>query len=151
MELLWSILLAVFLVLAAAGMMIGHLRTWRAALDQRMNDDEHDYRRRQVRRRMQTSGMLALISASLPIGVLVMSTWPKIGAFFWGGVLLLVGWVGLLALADMWATKYHYGRVRRDNTIEEAKLQAELNRLQSIRGNGKAHPPHPARRERRQD
>ncbi len=151
MELLWSVALAALLVFAAAGMMLWHVRTWRALLDRTPTPEEHDYRRRQFRRRMQTSAMLGAISASLPIGVLVMQAWPKVGAFFWGAVLLAVGWVGLLALADVLATRLYYGRLRRDYTIEEAKLQAELSRLQSVRGNGKDPASrHPRREQRKQ-
>lgn len=128
MELLSSILLAAVLVVAAAGLMIWHVRAWQSSLALATDAYERDYRRRQFRRRMQTSAMLGLISAALPVGVVVMHAWPKIGAFYWGGVLLLVGWIGLLALADMLATRHYYGRIRRDYAIEEAKLHAELNR-----------------------
>ncbi len=136
LELLWSILLAAALLFAAVGLMIWHVRSWRFAQRQAA-DKEREYRRRQFRRRMQTSAMLGFIAVALPIGVVVMRAWPKVGVFYWGGVLLLVGWIGLLALADIVATGHHYGRLRKDYDIEQAKLQAELNRLQKIRGNGK--------------
>jgi hypothetical protein len=151
LELLWSIVLAVTLVLAAAGLMIWHVRAWRSADKQPISSEERDYRRRQFRRRMQTSAMLGVIAASLPAGVVVMRQWPKVGAFYWGGVLLLVGWVGLLALADMWATRHYYGRIRRDYAIEQARLQAELNRIQEIRGNGKARRRRDRKRPSTQD
>lgn len=142
MELLWSILFAAVLVLAAAGLMVWHVRAWRSAEEESLGPEERDYRRRQFRRRMQTSAMLGAIAVSLPIGVVIMRAWPKVGAFYWGGVVLLVGWLGLLALADIFATRHYYGRIRRDYTIEHARLQAELNRIQEIRGNGKARDRH---------
>jgi hypothetical protein len=137
-ELFWSILLAVSLLLAAVGLMVWHVRSWQFTKRHASPAEERDYRFRQFRRRMQTSGMLGFIAAALPVGVAVMRAWPKVGVFYWGGVLLLVGWLGLLALADIVATGHYYGRLRRDYTIEEARLHAELNRLQKIRGNGKA-------------
>ncbi len=140
-ELLWSILLAIVLLLAAIGLMAWHVRTWRFTERHVRRAEERDYRFRQFRRRMQTSGMLGFVAAALPVGVAVMRAWPKIGVLYWGGVLLLVGWIGLLALADIVATGHYYGRLRRDFAIEEARLHAELSHLQRIRGNGKARVP----------
>jgi uncharacterized membrane protein YkgB len=137
-ELFSSVLLAAILLACACGLMVWHLRAWRASKAQGLEQAEYDYRRLQFRRRMQTTAMLGLMAVALPIGLLVMQWWPKAGVFFWGGVLLLVVWVVLLALADVWATSLHYGRVQTNFTVEQAKLQAEVHRMQSLRRNGKA-------------
>ena len=84
--------------------------------------------------------MLALLGVLIPLGQWL-TAWAQsrlFAAIFWGGVLLLTVWMGLLALADMMATHYHYSRLRNDVLIERAKLQAELRRIESVRGNGKA-------------
>jgi hypothetical protein len=52
-------------------------------------------------------------------------------------VLVLVLWLGALALTDMWATKRYYGSLRYDYRVEQARLEAELRRIQAARGNGK--------------
>lgn len=121
----------------AVGLMVMHVRSWRTQQAAGLDPKELDYRRRQFRRRMQTSAMLAFLAAALPTGLWVLSSWPKVGVLFWGGVLVLVLWVGALGVADMWATKQYYGKLRYDYRVEQARLEAELRRIQSARGNGK--------------
>ncbi len=153
-------LLSGFLVACAAGLIGWHLRSWRAAQRATLDAPERDYHRRQFRRRMQTSVMLALVGASLPVGQWIMerarvlgpdTIWPRVGVFFWGGVLLLLAWVGVLALGDMWATKFYYGRLRDRYRIEQTKLEAELRRLQRNRGNGKSNGAGPRSGPQRED
>jgi len=132
-----SLLVPLFLLLCAVGLIRLHVRTWRRFQGQPLEDVERDYRRRQFRRRMQSSAMLAVLAVAILIGQLITGP-PVLVIAYWGGVLLLLGWVGLLALADILATKYHFGRLRETYLIERAKLQAQLRRIQSARGNGKA-------------
>lgn len=114
-----------------------HLRTWRRAQQREGEAEELDYRHRQFRRRMQTSALLGILAVAIFAGQWI--TGPLLLAFlFWGGVLLGVGWVGLLAAADIWATKHHFDRLRQTYLIEQAKLQAQIRRIQAARGNGKA-------------
>ena len=140
MDIWSSLLISSFLLLCAAGLMASHVRSWRNVLRQRQGLDsrEFDYRRRQFRRRMQTSAMLGLLAVAMLVGQLL--KWlrlPPLAIFvFWAGVLLLVAWLALLAVADIVATKHYFGRLRRDYLIEHAKLQAELRRIQRVRGNG---------------
>jgi len=136
-EFLPSILLGAILLGCAVGLMSWHYRTWRAAQQRGLEAREYDYRRHQFRRRMQTTAMLGIVALALPLGVLIIRYWPKVGVFYWGVVLLIVLWVILLAMLDAWTTHYYYGRLRDGFVIEQAKLQAELNRLQGGRRNGK--------------
>jgi hypothetical protein len=92
---------------------------------------------------MQTSALLAVVAAALPVGLWVLMHWPKIGVFFWGAVIFLVGWLGALGVADLWATKRYYEAVRHDYRVEQATLEAELRRIQQERGNGKPTRPLP--------
>jgi hypothetical protein len=129
-----------FLLLCAAGLMTLHVRTWRRARRQELQSDDLDYGRRQYRRRMQTSAMLGLLAVAIFVGQLVTARIEsKLFVFgYWGGVLLLVVWVALLAVVDLLATKHHFSRMRHTYLVEHAKLQAELRRFQTSRGNGKA-------------
>lgn len=142
MDIWSSLLISSFLLLCAAGLMASHVRSWRNLLRQRQGPDssEFDYRRRQFRRRMQTSAMLGILAVALLVGQLIKRLpLPPLAVFvFWGGVLLLVAWLALLAVADIVATKHYFGKLRRDFLIEQAKLQAELRRIQQLRGNGRA-------------
>jgi len=133
-----SALVSLALLLAAVGLMVWHARAWGRARADRAAD-ELDFQRRRFRRRMQTSAMLGLLAVALFVGELltsrIQSPWFRLT--YWSGVLLGVVWIGLLAAADVWASKYHYDRLRQSYLIEEAKLQAELRRIQAKRSNGK--------------
>jgi amino acid permease len=126
-------------LLVSVGLLVSHVRSWRQYQQQELSPDERNYRWRQFRRRMQTSAMLGLMAVALAVGY-VLTLWLKSGwfaAIYWSAVLFMVLWIALLAMADIWATKFHFGRQRQNFMVEQAKLQAELRRLQSIRGNGK--------------
>ena len=131
---------SLFLLIASVGLIISHVRSWRAFRQQALQTEEYNYRRRQYRRRMQTSGMLGVLAVALGVGY-GLTIWLRSDVFigvFWLAMMLLACWVALLALADVWATKYHFGRLRQDNLVEQVVLQAEIRRIQAVRGNGKA-------------
>jgi hypothetical protein len=141
MDLWSSALVSLFLLACSAGLMVWHVRSWRAAQAEQTEAAELDYRRRQFRRRVQSTAMLAILAVAISVGQ-VLTTWIVSRPFailFWLGVLLLLGWMGLLAVADIIATKFHYERISREYRIEQAKLQAELRRIQASRRNGE--PP----------
>ena len=141
----WSVFFfSLFLLICAAGLMASHVRTWRRFQQRReqLNPREFDYRRRQFRRRMQSTAMLAILAVALLAGhwITAQHVRPLVFSVYWGSVLLVVLWVGLLAVVDMIATKHYFARLRQDCVIEEAKLQAELRRIVAGRGNGKLRP-----------
>jgi hypothetical protein len=119
-----------------------HIRAWRALGERasQMKPEELDFRRRQLRRRTQTSAMLGLVGIAMLVGrvLIVWRAPPTLILVFWAGVVLLVLWLGLLAVADMVATRYYFSRLRQSYRIEQARLQAELRRMQRTRGNGEA-------------
>lgn len=137
----WTLtLVTLLLLLGAGGLIVSHVLVWRRIQRRRPEVEELDFRRRQFRRRMQTSTMLALLAAAILVGELaisqVESLWVRL--VFWGSVLLVVLWVGLLAIVDIWATKHHFDRLRQSFLLEQTKLHAELRRIQAGLGNGKA-------------
>ncbi len=133
MELVASLVFSAFLLACAAGLLVWHVLAWRAGQRRRLDPSELEYRRRQFRRRMQTTTMLALLAASLPIGQWLVTRWPEGGVVFWGLVLFLLAWVVVLALADVWATKFYYGRLRDRNQLEQTRLKAQLWQLRERR------------------
>jgi hypothetical protein len=135
-----SLLVSLLLLFSGGGLMAWHVMAWRRGRSQEMDDLERNYRRRQFVRRMQTSAMLGLLGVAIITGqVLTPRLHSRLfAALFWGGVLLMVLWMALLALADIVATQQHFGRLRNDYIVERAKLQAEARRLQNLRGNGRA-------------
>ncbi len=135
---MWSsTVFALVILLAAAGLMIGHRRQWRRVEQSQPDPAEYDFRRRQVRRRTQTSAMLGVLAVAIFAS-------PWVGAHVWLftlyclTMLVLVVWVSVLALVDLWATRHHYQRLHDTYLAEEAELQGELRRLRTREGNGKA-------------
>ena len=141
MDIWSSALISALLLSAALGVMYWHVLSWRRAQLADLAAGELDFYRRQFRRRIQTSAMLGILAVMIFLGVLF-TWWINSHVFFiiyWAAALLLVIWVALLAGADIWATQYHFGQLRQKCLIEQAKLHAEIRRVQSVRGNGK--PP----------
>ena len=148
------IISATTLLLAAVVLMVSHMRAWRAARQKELDAEEFDYRRRQFRRRMQTSAMLGVLAVAMLVGY-VLTLWLGSRVFalaFWSAIILVVVWTCLLALVDMWATKHYFSRVRNESLVEQAKLRAEIRRIQAFRGNGKqTHKPGETKGQRRED
>ncbi len=88
---------------------------------------------------MHTSATLGLLAVAVLIGYLLTlwlrSSW--LALVFSTSVMVLTCWVVLLAAMDIWATKRHFGRLRQNCLVEQAKLEAQIRRIQAIRGNGK--------------
>ena len=143
---LWSwILVSVSVLLAAGGLVRSHHRAWRTLQQRRdqLEPSEYDFRRRQLRRRSQTSVMLGLVGIGMLIGglLIVWRAAPMLVVVFWVGVMLLVVWIALLAAADIVSTRLYFSRLRRDYVVEQARLQAQLRRMERTRGNGQADDP----------
>jgi xanthosine utilization system XapX-like protein len=142
---IWSsVLIAGVILSASAGLLVGHVRAWRRAQAGPLEPAERDYRRRQFRRRMQCSSMMGSLAIAIVVGRLLMliPAPPLVIFVFWCVVVLLVGWILLLALVDMWATKHYFARLHEHCLIERAKLQVELRRLQEKESNGRSRQRH---------
>ena len=139
---LWSSILVAVSVLLASGVLIhSHQRAWRTLQQRRsqLDPNEFDFRRRQLRRRSQTSAMLGLVGIGMLIGRLLI-VWPApplVVVVFWGGVMLLVVWLALLAVADIVSTRLYFSRLRQNYLVQQARLRAQLRRMEQARGNGK--------------
>ena len=128
MDYLSSIIVALVLCVSSAGLIVWHVRAWQRLSQAGSDPRERDFRRRQYHRRMQTSAMLGVLGVAIFVGQLLIA-WPASRLFlvlYWSGVLVLVLWVALLALADMTATSFYYGREKNQCVVEQAKLQNEL-------------------------
>jgi hypothetical protein len=142
LEIVALVVLPGAVILLAVALLVSHWRTWRSTTSQAASEAERNYQRRRFRRRMQTSAMLALAGVALVIGQLIPPrAHPSLFVFFWTGVVLLLFWVVLLALADAAATRNHVGRLLRERSAERSRLEAELLRLKRQRQDGSAHEP----------
>ena len=114
-------------VLAGVGALLGwHVRQWKTAQARVLEKAELDYRRSQFRRRMQTTMLFGLATASLPFGLPLIRAWPKAGAIYWGVIVLLLLWAIVLGLADILAIKVFYGRLQHRNQLERARLEVTV-------------------------
>jgi len=135
---MWSsTLFSLAILLFATGLIVWHVRTWRRVDRSAPDPGEYDFRRRQLQRRVQTSGMLGLLAVAIFV-----SPWMTGPAWLFTlycvAMLILVVWVMVLAMVDLWATRHYHERLRDGYLAEEAKLQAELRRLRATKGNGEA-------------
>jgi hypothetical protein len=129
---------SIVLLIAVLGLMVWHIVAWRTAQRSNLDPDEIEYRRRQFRRRVQTTAMFGLAIAALPFGLPLARAWPKAGAIYWSVVVLMLLWAAALGLADILAINLFYGRLRDQNRLEQARLKAEIRRIQDARRNGSA-------------
>lgn len=142
MDLASTAAFSAFLLLSAGGLCLWHARTWRHFDRSLPEGEDRDFRYRQFRRRMQTSGMLGVLGLVILVGRLLID-WivPPIWiTLWWIGVLVVLAWLTLLALVDIWATRHHFSRLRHHYLLEEVKLRAELERLRRREGNGRHRP-----------
>jgi len=129
-------LIAAVILLASIGLACWHLRVRRGHRRGELSPAEYDFYRRQFRRRIQVSTMLGVLGVLLAIGSFV--ELPMVGVLLYVGMLVLVLWILLLALADAVASRAHFSRLRSDYMIERAKLEVEARRLRSAGGNGRS-------------
>lgn len=132
---------AIVLLAASAGMLWSHVRAWRRFQSLQLEAREHDFRRRQFRRRMQTSALLGFLAVAILLGQWITSPpFPRVAPLiFWGVTGLLVLWMVLLAMADLVATHFYFRRLRDAYLVEQTRLKAELRRAQKTLSNGKTH------------
>ncbi len=138
-----STLVCVVLVASAAWLMRAHHHTWRQISKRKESDPRQwEYRRNQYRRRMQTSGMLGVVGIAVFAGYFLGATLPGLfEVLYWLGVLVLVGWLVVLAMADVVSTRMYFGRLRRDHALEQKKLEAEIKHTARVEGNGAPAKP----------
>lgn len=133
MDTLASVLFSASVLVGTTAVMGWHLRQWRSAQARVMEKAELDYRRSQLRRRMQTTALFGLATAALPFGLPLTRAWPQAGALYWGAVVLLLLWAIVLGFAEILAITVFYGRLHHRNRLEQARLELEMRWIQSVR------------------
>lgn len=130
MELITRIAVPLLVVALGAGLMVWHIAAWRRAREEEADEPlERDFQWRRFRRRIQTSGMIVLIGLALGAVMLIdPAKHPLLIGWFLLGMLILLLWIVLLAVADMASTRSHVTRMKHYHMVETAKLQAALRR-----------------------
>lgn len=137
MEFWTSLGFSLFLLLAAAVMMVWHIKVWRAVSRRTPDPRELDFHWRQFRRRLQCSAMLGFFGIAVFIGQWITGP-PILVILFWGANLLIVAWLALLVVTDTIVTVHHFQGLRAECLVEQAKLKSEEKRLRAVGSNGKA-------------
>jgi cytochrome bd-type quinol oxidase subunit 2 len=120
-----SALFSLLLLTLSAALLVMHRRSWLAVRDSaKVQEREKRYALAQYRRRMQASGMIAVVGIAIGMGPLVPQR-PGPYTFYLG--VLLVACLGLVLLAglDVWATRQHYRRLRSEQVAAQIKLALE--------------------------
>ena len=125
---MWPTLLFSAALIITSLILLGwHVKAWREADHGGLTQQDHDFHRRRYRRRMQTSGMLGII------GLLIVGhLWVRENttlAVYWTGVLGLVIWTVLLAVADFAASRLHLAPHVADQQTEHLLLQREIEKF----------------------
>lgn len=130
-----SLIVCVAMVGAALWLIHVHWEHWQEAdADTSLSPRDRDHLKRRHRRRMQTSTMFGVVGIAIFAGRLFPLDDPSVPAFlYWTGVLLLVLWMALLAMADIVATRVHFNVQRRKAEGERARLEAKLRRFEEER------------------
>jgi hypothetical protein len=119
-----SLLLAV-----ALGAMLLHQRVWKTAQAKFDDPAALGFLRRRHRRRMQIAGLFGLLAVVLFAGHGITAPVPLL--FHGLGMLAILVWIVLLAVADALATRGHFYEMSRrqlaDAAAEQVKLARELH------------------------
>lgn len=138
------------LALAGGVAMWLHARAWRRQQDEDLEEPDRVHYRGRYRRRMQVSGLIALVGLMIGLGDALVP-WQKVPtlfAIYWLAVILFATWILVLGLADMFATRAHtqaaLARIRSQQRVLERQLaEARAQRdaedgNERHRGNGHA-------------
>jgi heme exporter protein D len=127
---------AVFLIVVSAVLLCTHVRAWRETQRGDSDDKAVDFLRRQFRRRMQASLMIGVVGLTVIAGLWIEE--GVISVFYWSGVLLIVVWIAILAIADLVNSRFYLNQIRDQHATERAALQAEVDRIRRRDANGRS-------------
>lgn len=129
---LHTVLFAGALIAVSMVLVRQHRRVWRAFREGGPGSEELDFAGRQYRRRMQASLMVSGVALLLVAGNWIQN--PVWQVVYWSLVMIVVLWIGLLALADAASTREFFHRISQAQLTEQAKLHSELTRLERAAG-----------------
>ena len=140
------VLTAIFgggLAVVGLSMMAWHQKSW-ARQREEPGFNQWDLKRlkSRYRRRMQTSGMIAVMGVMLGVGdVLIWQQGPVVATVYWIGVIALGGWLLLLGLGDLFSVRVD-SKLARDELQrigqKREELEAELEEIRRRGSNGEA-------------
>ena len=133
--------IAAAVLLAVSALLIGrHLATWRRVAATSRDADERDFRWRQFRRRVQTSGLLGTVGLAISLGEVL--PWSVAKLVCWAAAVIFTVWMMLLAVADLVATRVHLSQTAsRELTRRRSKMPTSHKIPPRHSGNGAPRLP----------
>lgn len=100
--------------------------------------EEHDVGRtfldRQLRRRLQVSGLLGIVGIMIPLGDQLEQFFrgrPGLFFVYWMAVLILVAWTVLMALGDWLSVSVYSNLANRQLRLEQQQIEDEVRRFRA--------------------
>jgi hypothetical protein len=136
-------LIGAVLVAVGVAMMLAHRRAWaRQRVDPGLNDQDRRRMAARFRRRMQTSGMLAIIGVMVGVGdAQVWKLGPIVATVYWIAVLMAGMWLLLLGLGDLAAVRVDSRMTREELQRigdKRRELESQVEQLRRTGDNGRS-------------
>lgn len=128
------------IIIVGVLVMRSHYYTWQQQkADPDLDDRERKHLQRRFRRRLQATGLLVIIGILIPVGDIEMlfADRPVLFALYWLTVIVLVMWVGLLAVGDLASTRAHSRISLSRLEQKQRELEREVAALQNRHSNGR--------------
>ncbi|MEK6234798.1 MAG: hypothetical protein N2C14_08805 [Planctomycetales bacterium] len=117
------------LILAAVTGTREYFARGQAAAEPKGNERQQKLQQSRFQRRMQVSVMLAALSVGLVVGQLISEEdEPILFLLFWSGLTVLILWIGLLAMVDLFRIRQHAADVARELLIQQIQLERKLGK-----------------------
>ena len=131
------------LAVVGLSMMAWHHKSWKKQREEPgFNQWDLTRLKTRCRRRMQTSGMIAVLGVMLAVGdALIWSQGPLVATVYWIVVIAMGGWLLLLGVGDLLTVRVD-SKLARDELQrigqKRAKLETELEEMRRRGSNGEA-------------
>lgn len=112
------------LLLLCGGLLWWQLRGDPAAKDE-ADEDSVNFFRRQWWRRLQVAVLIGIVGLAIMVGPWI--TAPLAAGLFWLGVLVIVVWIGILGLIDLWAGRERLETEERRMELERTEIVAQFD------------------------
>ena len=135
-----ALVVGAILLVIGFGMMFFHYRSWqRQQEDDSLDEFDREHYLKRFRRRMQTSGLLALMGILIPFGDAPFF-WNQrdqfLSSIFWLIVLVMLMWIILLAVGDLTSSRMHGNVALARLRQRQRELEAQVAELKRRDGNG---------------
>jgi hypothetical protein len=125
------------LLILGVGLMLSHAASWRRQkLDPSLDETTREHYHARFRRRMLTSGIIAVLGCLIPLEGFIPAHRPVLFTIYCGMLLIFALWIFLLGIGDLMVTRAHTQAALSRIRGEQLALQKQLAELKGRRSNG---------------